>query len=1116
MSGVEKINITFDNEGIKKFNNFTNSVFNSSSSSSSFSTNNKIEELNLEEINFDKIEQKAKTSEDIGTKIGNALLDLGEKAEDTASKIGKKVTSLVDDLPSEVKELEKVWEKDIWPVLKDGNEKIDEFVENSRATVALFATSILGEGIATVGESIVDLGAIVGTAVATPITGIADAGQALQGLITGEDWESETKKLWEETKGFVSEKWVSSWFDSFYKDTEIGKWMKENAFFSEGVRSIGSGIGYVAGVVGLTVATFGIGGAVIGGGAASTGAAGVTSAQLATTAGALGVGKGTETSWADGAGITEGLAYGTANGLWEGLQFFAGAKIGGSKLFGEGGKFLTNLSANEIKTKAMNSAARVMLDGADGGVEGFIQPLLGGIYKEGSYEDLFKEYGGWNNVATQAAIGSGMSILGEGFDLTKYLKQGKNVKASTNTGLNEKNTSPKQSELEKNVLEPLPSLIYIEKKTTPKQSTLALELEKKLAKELPTMMADETRKKIENIKQPDLTKYQKYVDRANRISENINKLEIVDNLAYKEVNPFQIVDRIENKIFELNKNPEIISFGTDVSACKSYFEHDNNQNYSFFQSMPGKVQDAIILYTSNHGYDEINNNFLRKYKGQIDDKPDILHGSSLKDIVKQLDYIVERTPLPQDMILYRGCNINQFKDLGLGHLDDLKMLTGANLVLNDYGIMSTSPIITNGFVQWSDIVLVIKAEKGTHCSFVDPISNFSGEDEVILERGQKGIISGVEKIGKQYFVYMELLPKEKTDTNITEVNELKSTVSNKIKAPEISSKNDLETYLTDEFIIKNDNLKVYREEINTTVDAINNYINHQIENKKTPLDEVYYLLLEMTGWEMNQDIKTDIISNLINSNQKIREALSENAKTEISLSLENTFGITDENMVNEVYNCLVGSEFVDKGIGANADWDKYIDIIKPYTTEKVQILSKEKEPVLWSKIENDYHPILNEKYTTIENSTIGEDMYFLDLMYSNWDRQTTSIPPLENLWAKLSKIYADACCEVKNPITNVNVDTISYLYPETINVENSFGKLFKTIEFPEVLHNGTIKNINLTKVNPTTLEPVSTETVDISDIIDYYQNTNCGMQLEDISSNEEAFKIFLNKIKGEK
>ena len=41
MSGVEKINITFDNEGIKKFNNFTNSVFNSSSSSSNFFTNNK-------------------------------------------------------------------------------------------------------------------------------------------------------------------------------------------------------------------------------------------------------------------------------------------------------------------------------------------------------------------------------------------------------------------------------------------------------------------------------------------------------------------------------------------------------------------------------------------------------------------------------------------------------------------------------------------------------------------------------------------------------------------------------------------------------------------------------------------------------------------------------------------------------------------------------------------------------------------------------------------------------------------------------------------------------------------------------------------------------------------
>ena len=1163
MSEVGKINVSIERGLSKNIENYTKKLLQerkSLSNNSAYSTN--IEEFQLEDIGKETfaIQNEPGIIENIKDNIGDFLESTGDFFSETACDIGEGINSIVDKIDTGWNDIKDHWDQNIAPLVIEGGEQIGTFLERTSATIGTSATSIV-EGVLGVGESLIDFLVLAGTTGATAITGIIDLGQALGGLLTGNDWDSLTKQLWEQTKDFVSIEGVKTAFDDMYENTEYGKWLKENSYAFDTARGIGNGIGYTAGILGLSILTFG-GGEVA-----------ISSSQLATTAGRIGLSKGTESSWADGAGILEGLAYGGASGVWEGIQYFLGAKIGGLNLFGEGGKFLTNLGAEEIKTKIINSLGRVVLDGADGGIEGFIQPMLGSIYKDGNYSELFNEYGGWQNVLTQATVGSIMSTLGEGFDLGKYFNDSKqastkknidvsppegyrpkNIDISPPEGYHPKNIdiSPPEGYHPKNVDIERPNLESIEKEISEQTIDLlteeitqelptldieenvtegpppldieqnvaeeppSLDVDNKIIEELSTQRAEETRKKIASIKQPDLTKYQKYVDRANRVAKNINKLEIVDNLADKEVNPWQIVKRIENKIFKLNKK-EIISFGIDKAGCENYFEYDNNMK-EFLQSLPWETKQAVIKY-SNIYYSEINNEFLRKYKGQIKDKLDTLFDDNSiqkRAMVKQLDDLVARTPLPEDMILYRGCDIRQFKDLGIGPEDDLKMLTGANLVLEDYGIMSTTPVITAGFVPWKPIVLVIRAEKGTNCSYIDPISSAKGEDEVILERGQKGIISGVEKIGEQYYVYMELLPKEKTDTNITEVNEINSTISNKIKVPEISSKSDLETYLSDEFIIKNDNPKVYREEINTAVEAINNYINHQIENKETSLDEVYYLLLEMTGWEMNQDIKTDIISNLINSNQKIREALSENAKTEISLSLENTFGITDENMVNEVYNCLVGSEFVEKGIGANADWDKYIDIIKPYATEKVQILSKEKEPVLWSKIENDYHPILNEKYTTIENSTIGEDMYFLDLIYSNWDRQTTSIPPLENLWAKLSKIYADACCEVKDPITNVNVDTISYLYPETINVENSFGKLFKTIEFPEILHNGTIKNINLTKVNPTTLEPVSTETVDISDIIDYYQNANCGMHLEDISSNEEAFKIFLNKIKGEK
>ena len=404
MSGVGKINVSIERGLSKNIENYTKKLLQerkSLSNNSAYSTN--IEEFQLEDTGKETfaIQNESGIIENIKDNIGDFLESTGDFFSETACDIGEGINSIVDKIDTGWNDIKDHWDQNIAPLVIEGGEKIGTFLERASATVGTTVTSVV-EGVLGVGESLIDFLVLAGTTGATAITGIIDLGQALGGLLTGNDWDSLTKQLWEQTKDFVSIEGVKTAFDDMYENTEYGKWLKENSYAFDTARGIGNGIGYTAGILGLSILTFG-GGEVA-----------ISSSQLATTAGRIGLSKGTESSWADGAGILEGLAYGGASGVWEGIQYFLGAKIGGLNLFGEGGKFLTNLGAEEIKTKIINSLGRVVLDGADGGIEGFIQPMLGSIYKDGNYSELFNEYGGWQNVLTQATVGSIMSSIGEG------------------------------------------------------------------------------------------------------------------------------------------------------------------------------------------------------------------------------------------------------------------------------------------------------------------------------------------------------------------------------------------------------------------------------------------------------------------------------------------------------------------------------------------------------------------------------------------------------------------------------------------------------------------------------------------------------------------------------
>ena len=386
-------------------------------------------------IQSETVQVNEKDMEDTGGFLGGVVSFFTGLAED----VGDAVSGWAEDVSA-------WWNEEAAPVLQDISTKLLDLYIGTQAALVTGVISI-GEGILSFGEAIVDTGAIVLTASVSVGTGIVDLGQALYGLVTGEEWESVTKQMWEGTQGFVATEHVKSWFDGFYENTEVGRFLKENAnLFGlvdfDTIRSVGSGIGYTIGVVALTVLTFGVGGAAVSGSSAT-----VSAAQLATTAGVAGFGRGTESAWKDGASLGEGLMFGGLNGVWEGFQFYIGGKIAG---FGNAGNTFLGHSMKGFENKALNALTRVILDGADGGLEGFAQPLMATVYKdgyttpEGEYVEftsdmniieragkLFDSYGGWGNVATQAFIGSAMSVVGEGFDLRRYLKEGQEAKVDS-------------------------------------------------------------------------------------------------------------------------------------------------------------------------------------------------------------------------------------------------------------------------------------------------------------------------------------------------------------------------------------------------------------------------------------------------------------------------------------------------------------------------------------------------------------------------------------------------------------------------------------------------------------------------------------------------------------
>lgn len=426
-------------------------------------------------------------------KVEKGITDFAKKGYEKACQINQSIENGLNEAASHVSTAWNSFCTEIVP-------QVGEALQSAAASVS---NVVLGavKGLGQLAEFLGDFALIVETGVESTKTGLADVVTYIGSVITGntDEWESMTAKMWKQTMAFVAEDHVGNAFKDFYENTSVGKWLDEHAIDackSDGIATnISSGLGYVAGVIVLTVATLGAGTAL------TAGASGLSfAATSAGIAAAAGTGKYTQEAWgaardSSWEGIqklyqegeitkdefdtfvtirnltdeqwkeikkdyqagkiskeefgqieqirempedwktfengVKGLLYGAANGAWEGVQWYVGGKLGNWTL--KGG------------SKLGTSAIRVGADTAFNGFDTPFRTAITAITNGKTWDEAWKEQGGWQSVLTNIGVGLIGSAGGEVFDYKMSGKTNGNMKF---------NNANIDSETIKNVIDP--------------------------------------------------------------------------------------------------------------------------------------------------------------------------------------------------------------------------------------------------------------------------------------------------------------------------------------------------------------------------------------------------------------------------------------------------------------------------------------------------------------------------------------------------------------------------------------------------------------------------------------------------------------------------------------
>lgn len=318
----------------------------------------------------------------------------------------------------------------------------------------------LTKGVAELGEALIDIVTIAGAAIGSIGTGVVDGIFYLGDTITGntDKYESITNQMWKNTMSFVAETHVENSFNKFYKDTIVGRWLDNNSIdvlkSDREVFNVISGIGYTAGLAVITFFTGGVGGAVTAGAAAAGQSVEKEWAENKQNSW-LGIQEEYKNGdiskekyeqyckirnmsedewnsiiyqhelgnildeefnrmksirelpndWRTSDNAANGIGIGVASGIWEGLNWYLGAKVTGI--------------GSKVESKLAASAMRVGADTLIAAADTPYRVVTEALIKGKDIGQVWKENDGWTGFITNTLIGTGMSAFGEFTGLAK-------------------------------------------------------------------------------------------------------------------------------------------------------------------------------------------------------------------------------------------------------------------------------------------------------------------------------------------------------------------------------------------------------------------------------------------------------------------------------------------------------------------------------------------------------------------------------------------------------------------------------------------------------------------------------------------------------------------------
>ena len=519
------------------------------------------------------------------------------------------------------------------------------FLKITGASVANAVTGLV-EGVCKLMESLYDVATMLSAGVESIGTGAIDGITYLLALSTDntDSWESITALMWKKVMSEVAEEHVDNFFKDFYAKNVVGKWLDENAiglFKSNGIgTSISSGIGYVAGIIALTLATAGIG--TVATGVATTSTTGIS----ATISGIAGAGNATQEIWGKmrdsswsgikrmyekgeiseeelntyvkirnasddewaqiqqyylNGNITEetfkqmkqirempddwttlengvkGTIYGAGNGLWEGLQWYAGGKLNDWAYNG-----------SKVATSAIRIGADTAFNALDTPYRTVLDSLINGKKLENSWED----HGGLKSLITSIGVGFIGSLGGEAFDNIIKLNKGKTTefkKADVTDNIEETRVSNVDT-IYDNKLMKIDNINEFWEENSFETGRYGVDqgICKKL-RETDYDYYEELKKKIMekyNMSAKNANAFMNYIDSKGACSYATASGNIID--AYRK-NPIEFEDKFGFSLYRVNSEGKIATNEAELLA-DMYFvsNHTNNGGNLFKTDIDGK------------------------------------------------------------------------------------------------------------------------------------------------------------------------------------------------------------------------------------------------------------------------------------------------------------------------------------------------------------------------------------------------------------------------------------------------------------------------------------------------------------------------------------------------